>query len=122
MRYSNLTEWTEKLTVPRLDISRSFARECSLGYRHLRLYRHRPRLPPFRSLTRSLPLTPSAIGGGGFIPARIARSFLKTGTGQGKRNIPIQAIGLSLYEALPDVSGGSGRANVDSRRKGSAAG
>lgn len=42
-----------------------------------------------------------AIGGGGFIPARILRTFLKTET---KRNIPIQAIGLSLYEALPGVS------------------
>ncbi|KAJ9121044.1 hypothetical protein QFC24_005025 [Naganishia onofrii] len=40
-----------------------------------------------------------AIGGGGFIPARIIRSFLKVG--DTKRNIPIQAIGLSLYEALP---------------------
>lgn len=45
--------------------------------------------------------TPLAIGGGGFIPARIIRSFLKVG--ETKRNIPIQAIGLSLYEALPDV-------------------
>ncbi|KAL1838206.1 hypothetical protein VTJ49DRAFT_2933 [Mycothermus thermophilus] len=39
-----------------------------------------------------------AIGGGGFIPARILRSFLKT---PGSPNIPIQAIGLSLYEKLP---------------------
>ncbi|KAJ2657894.1 hypoxanthine-guanine phosphoribosyltransferase [Coemansia sp. RSA 1200] len=38
-----------------------------------------------------------AIGGGGFIPARILRSFLKAKHG---RNIPIQAIGLSLYEEL----------------------
>lgn len=37
-----------------------------------------------------------AIGGGGFIPARILRSFLKDST----KNIPIQAIGLSLYEQL----------------------
>lgn len=37
-----------------------------------------------------------AIGGGGFIPARILRSFLKDGKG----NIPIQAIGLSLYEDM----------------------
>ncbi|KAK9236959.1 phosphoribosyltransferase-like protein [Lipomyces kononenkoae] len=36
-----------------------------------------------------------AIGGGGFIPARILRTFLKT---PGSKNIPIQAIGLSLYE------------------------
>ncbi|PWY69826.1 PRTase-like protein [Aspergillus sclerotioniger CBS 115572] len=38
-----------------------------------------------------------AIGGGGYIPARILRSFLKR---QGEPNIPIQAIGLSLYEDL----------------------
>ena len=38
-----------------------------------------------------------AIGGGGFIPARILRTFLKV---QGQRNIPIQAIGLVLYEDL----------------------
>ncbi len=40
-----------------------------------------------------------AIGGGGFIPARILRTFLKGSQGDGK-NIPIQAIGLSLYEDL----------------------
>jgi len=38
-----------------------------------------------------------AIGGGGFVPARILRSFLKK---PGSPNIPIQAIGLSLYEKL----------------------
>lgn len=38
-----------------------------------------------------------AIGGGGYIPARILRSFLKQ---PGSPNIPIQAIGLSLYEEL----------------------
>jgi hypoxanthine phosphoribosyltransferase len=38
-----------------------------------------------------------AIGGGGYVPARILRSFLKK---PGNPNIPIQAIGLSLYEAL----------------------
>ncbi|ODQ63527.1 PRTase-like protein [Nadsonia fulvescens var. elongata DSM 6958] len=38
-----------------------------------------------------------AIGGGGFIPARILRTFLKT---PGSKNIPIQAIGLSLYEEI----------------------
>lgn len=37
-----------------------------------------------------------AIGGGGFIPARILRSFLK----EEGRNIPIQAVGLSLYEEM----------------------
>lgn len=44
-----------------------------------------------------------AIGGGGYVPARILRSFLKR---PGSANIPIQAIGLSLYENLgtdPDV-------------------
>jgi hypoxanthine phosphoribosyltransferase len=39
-----------------------------------------------------------AIGGGGYVPARILRSFLKR---PGSSNIPIQAIGLSLYETLP---------------------
>ncbi|KAF2263777.1 xanthine phosphoribosyltransferas-like protein [Lojkania enalia] len=38
-----------------------------------------------------------AIGGGGYVPARILRSFLKK---PGNPNIPIQAIGLSLYESL----------------------
>merc|ERR1711977_356952 len=38
-----------------------------------------------------------AIGGGGYVPARILRSFLKK---PGSPNIPIQAIGLSLYEQL----------------------
>ncbi|KAK5995322.1 Xanthine phosphoribosyltransferase 1 [Cladobotryum mycophilum] len=38
-----------------------------------------------------------AIGGGGYVPARILRSFLKQ---PGSPNIPIQAIGLSLYETL----------------------
>lgn len=37
------------------------------------------------------------ISGGGLIPARIIRSFLKS---KGEKNIPIQAIGLSLYETL----------------------
>ena len=39
-----------------------------------------------------------AIGGGGYVPARILRSFLKRSSSP---NIPIQAIGLSLYESLP---------------------
>jgi hypoxanthine phosphoribosyltransferase len=43
-----------------------------------------------------------AIGGGGFVPARILRSFLKS---PGKPNISIQAIGLSLYEQLPNING-----------------
>lgn len=41
-----------------------------------------------------------AIGGGGFIPARIIRTFLKQ---DGRKNIPIQAIGLSLYEEMGDI-------------------
>jgi hypoxanthine phosphoribosyltransferase len=43
-----------------------------------------------------------AIGGGGYVPARILRSFLKK---PGSPNIPIQAIGLSLYEKLTADSG-----------------
>lgn len=43
-----------------------------------------------------------AIGGGGYVPARILRSFLKR-PGRSP-NIPIQAIGLSLYESLPTTS------------------
>ncbi|GAA5797208.1 hypothetical protein HPULCUR_002588 [Helicostylum pulchrum] len=43
-----------------------------------------------------------AIGGGGFIPARMLRTFLKK-TERG--NIPIQAIGLSLYEELTNAGG-----------------
>lgn len=39
-----------------------------------------------------------AIGGGGYVPARILRSFIKK---PNQPNIPIQAIGLSLYESLP---------------------
>ncbi|KAK9461926.1 phosphoribosyltransferase-like protein [Lipomyces oligophaga] len=42
-----------------------------------------------------------AIGGGGFIPARILRTFLKE---PGAKNIPIQAIGLSLYEESVSTS------------------
>ena len=47
-----------------------------------------------------------AIGGGGFFPARVLRTFLKRrdeNTGK-LRNIPIQAIGLSLYEEVEGVS------------------
>jgi hypoxanthine phosphoribosyltransferase len=40
-----------------------------------------------------------AIGGGGYVPARILRSFLRR---SGSPNIPIQAIGLSLYETLSE--------------------
>jgi hypothetical protein len=75
-----------------------------IGASRFRLHRLRE---PYNQLTPpgSHPLSfivhIAAIGGGGFIPARIARSFLKDSN---KRNIPIQAIGLSLYEALPDVS------------------
>jgi len=45
-----------------------------------------------------------AIGGGGYVPARMLRSFLKR---SGSPNIPIQAIGLSLYEELPSTSPGT---------------
>jgi len=43
-----------------------------------------------------------AIGGGGFFPARVLRTYLKDPAT--KRNIPIQAIGLSLYEELPGTT------------------
>lgn len=45
-----------------------------------------------------------AIGGGGYVPARMLRSFLKR---SGSPNIPIQAIGLSLYEELPSTTSGT---------------
>lgn len=53
-----------------------------------------------RLLSEFQPQLMIAIGGGGYVPARILRSFLKK---PGSPNIPIQAIGLSLYEALPDT-------------------
>ncbi|KAF9245248.1 phosphoribosyltransferase-like protein [Melanogaster broomeanus] len=43
-----------------------------------------------------------AIGGGGFFPARVLRTFLKDPST--RKNIPIQAIGLSLYESLPGTT------------------
>ena len=49
-------------------------------------------------LNRFQPNLMIAIGGGGYVPARILRSSLKRPSGP---NIPIQAIGLSLYESLP---------------------
>ncbi|KAK4050493.1 hypothetical protein OIO90_005076 [Microbotryomycetes sp. JL221] len=55
-----------------------------------------------------------AIGGGGFIPARIARSFLKQGkSGERKKNIPIQAVGLSLYEEVGFADDNSGLASEE---------
>ncbi|KAK4055312.1 hypothetical protein OIV83_000595 [Microbotryomycetes sp. JL201] len=55
-----------------------------------------------------------AIGGGGFIPARILRSFLKQGAkGEKKRNIPIQAVGLSLYEEVGFLDDDSGLAQEE---------
>ncbi|KAF2107859.1 hypothetical protein BDV96DRAFT_672674 [Lophiotrema nucula] len=50
-----------------------------------------------RILNEFAPNLMIAIGGGGYVPARILRSFLKR---PGSPNIPIQAIGLSLYESL----------------------
>lgn len=47
---------------------------------------------PLRDFRPTLML---AIGGGGFIPARILRTFLRKQVG---KSIPIQAIGLTLYE------------------------
>ncbi|GAA5850492.1 hypothetical protein JCM3766R1_003515 [Sporobolomyces carnicolor] len=51
-----------------------------------------------------------AIGGGGFFPARVLRTFLKRASGPdgSKRNIPIQAIGLSLYEEVGAFDGSEG--------------
>ncbi|KAF9078088.1 phosphoribosyltransferase-like protein [Rhodocollybia butyracea] len=43
-----------------------------------------------------------AIGGGGFFPARVMRTFLRE-TGRNK-TLQIQAIGLSLYEPIDGVS------------------
>jgi uncharacterized protein len=51
-----------------------------------------------------------AIGGGGFVPARILRTFLKT---PGSKNIPIVAIGLSLYEDIPQNDGHEEEAGVE---------
>ncbi|KAL8739408.1 MAG: hypothetical protein Q9190_007787 [Brigantiaea leucoxantha] len=51
-----------------------------------------------RILSEFKPNLMIAIGGGGYVPARILRSFLKRPLAP---NIPIQAIGLSLYEQLP---------------------
>lgn len=49
-----------------------------------------------------------AIGGGGFFPARVLRTFLRKQDkhNPGKlRNVPIQAIGLSLYEETEGSAG-----------------
>ncbi|GAA6040402.1 hypothetical protein JCM8097_007598 [Rhodosporidiobolus ruineniae] len=56
-----------------------------------------------------------AIGGGGFFPARVLRTFLKRSTGPdgARRNIPIQAIGLSLYEEVGAFDGGNGLAQEE---------
>lgn len=50
-----------------------------------------------------------AIGGGGFIPARILRTFCKNIENGAKRNIPIQAVGLYLYESMGGVSSSNWR-------------
>lgn len=50
-----------------------------------------------------------AIGGGGFYPARVLRTFLKKPSAldpSKMRNIPIQAIGLSLYEEVSGTAEG----------------
>ena len=51
-----------------------------------------------------------AIGGGGFVPARILRTFLKQ---PGSKNIPIVAIGLSLYENIPQKESPEEEAGVE---------
>ncbi|KAG5641979.1 hypothetical protein DXG03_003832 [Asterophora parasitica] len=43
-----------------------------------------------------------AIGGGGFFPARVMRTFLRESTTN--KSLQIQAIGLSLYEPLPGTT------------------
>lgn len=43
-----------------------------------------------------------AIGGGGFFPARVMRTFLREETG--KKTLQIQAIGLSLYEPVDGLT------------------
>lgn len=82
-----------------------------------------------RILTDFKPNLIIAIGGGGYVPARILRysvkhmlasphrlhtniasSFLKR---PGSPNIPIQAIGLSLYEELPPKHDADGKVNVE---------
>ncbi|KAL7424862.1 hypothetical protein Q5752_000547 [Cryptotrichosporon argae] len=45
-----------------------------------------------------------AIGGGGFIPARVLRTFCKLTVDGKKRNIPIQAVGLVLYESVGGIA------------------
>ncbi|GAA5858798.1 hypothetical protein JCM8547_004992 [Rhodosporidiobolus lusitaniae] len=56
-----------------------------------------------------------AIGGGGFFPARVLRTFLKrvSGPDGARRNIPIQAIGLSLYEEVGAFDGSNGLAQEE---------
>ncbi|ORX38054.1 putative transferase [Kockovaella imperatae] len=49
-----------------------------------------------------------AIGGGGFIPARILRTFCKVDSDGVKRNIPIQAVGLVLYESMGGIAESAG--------------
>ncbi|KNZ44307.1 hypothetical protein VP01_92g12 [Puccinia sorghi] len=53
-----------------------------------------------------------AIGGGGFFPARVLRTFLKDPS---KKNIPIQAIGLSLYEELGTAGEVDGLPNTEEK-------
>ncbi|KAA1087933.1 hypoxanthine-guanine phosphoribosyltransferase [Puccinia graminis f. sp. tritici] len=53
-----------------------------------------------------------AIGGGGFFPARVLRTFLKDSS---KKNIPIQAIGLSLYEDLGTTDETDGLPNTEEK-------
>lgn len=56
-----------------------------------------------RIMTEFTPDLFIAIGGGGFIPARILRTFCKVSQDGKKRNIPIQAVGLTLYESLGGI-------------------
>ncbi|KNF01635.1 hypothetical protein PSHT_12443 [Puccinia striiformis] len=62
--------------------------------------------------TFSSPEIMIAIGGGGFFPARVLRTFLKDPS---KKNIPIQAIGLSLYEELGTSDEADGLPNTEEK-------
>ena len=78
--------------------------------------RRRVRSPTRRSRAspaRGVVLTPSLLPPTcSFFPARVLRTFLKrvSGADGKRRNIPIQAIGLSLYEEVGEFDGGNGLA------------
>ncbi|POW16339.1 hypothetical protein PSTT_01401 [Puccinia striiformis] len=82
---------------------------------HVRLERIRELISVSLSIglnTFSSPEIMIAIGGGGFFPARVLRTFLKDPS---KKNIPIQAIGLSLYEELGTSDEADGLPNTEEK-------